>query len=203
MGTDGDNLTESMSESAEVEVGPDAQPRAKVRFEQEALPGLMERLGVKNRLAVPRLEKIVLNMGVGRATQDQKLLEDAQLVLASVSGQKPVVTRARKSVAGFQLREGDAVGCKVTLRGRRMYEFFDRLISVVLPRIRDFQGLSPNSFDGHGGYSLGIREHIVFPETDPDAVSGSYGMDVTICTSAKSDPEALELLRLLGMPFRQ
>lgn len=192
-----------MSESTQTEPDKSAPPRVQLKFEQDVMPQLLERLGLKNRLAVPRLDKIVLNMGVGRAKQDQKHLEEAQEVLRCISGQKAVVTRARKSVAGFQLREGQPIGCKVTLRGRRMYEFYDRLVSIVLPRIRDFQGLSPNALDGHGNYSIGIREHNVFPEADPDAVSNIYGLDVTICTTAKTDPGALELLRLLGMPFRQ
>jgi large subunit ribosomal protein L5 len=158
---------------------------------------------MENSLAVPALDKIVLNMGVGEAKGNDSVLQEARYVLKTVSGQEPLTTNARKSVAGFGIRAGLPIGCKVTLRRRRMYEFLDRLISIVLPRIRDFRGLSANSFDGHGNYSLGIREHFVFPEIDADAVDNVYGMDITICTTAATDPEALELLTLLGMPFRQ
>ena len=182
---------------------PSGPARLAKRYREEVVPQLTSRLGVKNPLGAPRLTKVVLNMGVGKAKQDQKFMKEAQFVLRSVSGQQPVVTRARKSVSGFGLRVGVPIGCMVTLRGRMMYEFMDRLISIVLPRIRDFRGLSSDSFDGHGNYSLGIKEHIVFPEVDPDGTESIYGMDVTICTTAKTDPAALELLTLLGMPFRQ
>ena len=192
-----------MGESTQTEVTAAAEPRLKARFRDEAAPELMRALRIENLLGVPRITKIVLNIGVGRAKDDKKLLEEAQYVLSAVSGQKAVVTHARRSVAGFQLRAGAPIGCKVTLRGARMYEFLDRLMSVVLPRIRDFRGLSPDSFDGHGNYSIGIREHFVFPEVDPDAVEHAYGMDITICTMARKDTEALTLLTLLGMPFRQ
>ncbi len=180
-----------------------SEPRLLTRFRQETVAQLMKRLGLENALAVPALSKIALNIGVGSAKDDEKVLKEACLVLSTASGQKAITTIARKSVAGFALRAGATIGCKVTLRRRRMYEFLDRLISVVLPRIRDFRGLSTDSFDGHGNYSLGIREHFVFPEMDPDAVDNVYGMDVTICTTARTDPEALELLSLLGMPFRR
>jgi large subunit ribosomal protein L5 len=153
-------------------------------------------------MAVPRLQKIVLNTGIGGATENESLVDEAVQVLATITGQKPVVTRARKAVAGFGIRAGVPVGCKVTIRRERMYEFLDRLISVVLPRIRDFRGLSTDSFDGNGNFSLGIDEHFVFPEIDPDALDNLFGLDVTIVTSADNDPAALELLRLMGMPFR-
>jgi len=192
-----------MSETATDKTTQSPEPRLLARFRGEVAPELMSRLGLSNPLAVPRVSKIVLSMGVGRAKDDEKILAEAQSVLSAVSGQRPVVTTARRSVAGFGVRAGARIGCKVTLRRRRMYEFLDRLISIVLPRIRDFRGLSTDSFDGHGNYTLGVREHFVFPEVDPDSVSNVYGMDVTICTTAKTDPEALELLTLLGMPFRR
>ena len=156
-----------------------------------------------NPMAIPKLEKIVINMGVGRATQDKTLLEVAADSLSKISGQKPVITKAKKSVSGFRLREGNDIGCKVTLRGRRMYEFLDRLISIALPRIRDFRGVNPNSFDGHGNYSLGLAQQVVFPEIDADRIQHAQGMDITIVTTAKTDEEARELLRHFGIPFRQ
>src|SRR5215210_3465180 len=165
-------------------------------------PALADRFGVKNKRAIPRLEKIVINMGVGRATQDKAVLEAAVESLARISGQKPQVTKARSSVAGFRLREGNEIGCKVTLRGRRMYEFFDRLISIALPRIRDFRGVNPDSFDGNGNYTLGLSEQVVFPEIDADRVHHTQGMDITIVTTTSSDDQARELLRSFGMPFR-
>jgi large subunit ribosomal protein L5 len=164
---------------------------------------LTKRFGVKNKMAIPKLEKIVINMGVGRATQDKALLDAAVDSLGKISGQKPVVTKAKVSVSGFRLREGNEIGCRVTLRGRRMYEFLDRLISVALPRIRDFRGVNPKSFDGHGNYSLGLSEQSVFPEIDPDKVTFVQGMDVTFVTSTNNDDEARELLRGFGMPFRE
>jgi large subunit ribosomal protein L5 len=192
-----------MSENTQSTVTKLAQPRLLARYRQEVVPELMNRLGLVNTLAVPRLSKVVLNIGIGRAKGDEKVLKEVQYVLSAVSGQKPVVTKARKSIAGFAVRAGAPIGCMVTLRRHRMYEFVDRLISIVLPRIRDFRGLSADSFDGHGNYTLGISEHFVFPEVDPDAVEHVYGMDITICTTAQSDPGALALLSLLGMPFRQ
>jgi large subunit ribosomal protein L5 len=156
----------------------------------------------KNPMAIPRLVKIVVNMGVGRATQDKTLLETAADSLSKISGQKPVITKAKVSVSGFRLREGNDIGCKVTMRGRRMYEFLDRLISIALPRIRDFRGVNPNSFDGHGNYSLGLAEQVVFPEIDADKLQHTHGMDITIVTTATSDEEARELLRQFGLPFR-
>jgi len=192
-----------MSQSSEVKETTVVEPRLKTRFRQQVVPELMNRLGLRHPLAVPRLSKVVLSIGVGQAKQDAKLLEEAQQVLSAISGQKPIVTRARKSVAGFLLRKGVPIGCKVTLRGARMYEFLDRLISIVLPRIRDFHGLPTDSFDGRGNYTLGITEHIVFPEPDPDAAAHLYGLNVTLCTTAKTDAQARELLSLLGMPFRR
>ncbi|WP_435022358.1 50S ribosomal protein L5 [Tundrisphaera sp. TA3] len=164
---------------------------------------LAAKFGVKNKMAIPKLEKIVINMGVGRATQDKALIEAAVDSLTKISGQKPMVTKAKTSVAGFRLREGNEIGCKVTLRGRRMFEFLDRLVTIALPRIRDFRGVNPNSFDGHGNYTLGLSEQVVFPEIDADRLQHTQGMDITIVTSAPNDDQARELLRSFGMPFRQ
>jgi len=160
------------------------------------------KFGLKNKMAIPKLEKIVINMGVGHATQDKAVLEAAVESLARISGQKPMVTKAKTSVAGFRLREGNEIGCKVTLRGKRMYEFLDRLVSIALPRIRDFRGVNPNSFDGNGNYTLGLAEQVVFPEIDADRLQHTQGMDITIVTTAKDDNQSRELLRLLGVPFR-
>ncbi|MER3414718.1 MAG: 50S ribosomal protein L5 [Gemmataceae bacterium] len=173
------------------------------KYRREIVPYLQQKLGRKNVLSLPRLEKIVVNMGVGKARDDKSKLEQAAAQLALITGQKAVITKARKSISGFRLRKGMEIGCKVTLRGRRMYEFLDRLISIALPRIRDFRGVSPRSFDGHGNYSLGIAEQLVFPEVDPDKVSFTQGMDITFVTTAKRDDEARELLRAFGMPFRE
>src|SRR3954447_19688854 len=164
---------------------------------------LTSRFGVTNKMAIPRLEKIVINMGVGRATQDKAVLEAAVDSLGRISGQKPVVTKAKVSVAGFRLREGNEIGCKVTLRGKRMYEFLDRLVNIALPRIRDFRGVNLDSFDGHGNYTLGLAEQVVFPEIDADRIQHTQGMDITIVTTTDSDDQARELLRSFGMPFRQ
>ena len=177
-------------------------PRMKEKYQTEVVPALMERFGYRNIMEVPRFEKIVLNIGVGEATQDPKALEAAVRDLEAISGQKPVITYAKKSVAAFKLRAGMAIGCKVTLRGDRMYEFLDRLISIALPRIRDFRGVSPASFDGRGNYSLGLREQLVFPEIDYDKIDKVMGLMVTIATTAETDEEAYELLKLMGMPFR-
>ena len=177
-------------------------PRLLERYEKEILPGLSKQLGRKNRLSLPRLEKIVINMGVGSAISEKKHLEEADDALTLISGQKPVVTRGRKSIAGFRLREGMSIGCMVTLRGHRMYEFLDRLISLALPRVRDFRGLSPTAFDGHGNYNLGLSEQLVFPELNPDKYTRAQGMNITIVTSTDRDGESLELLRRLGMPLR-
>jgi len=177
-------------------------PRLMERYNNQIVPQLAEKLGRSNRLSLPRLEKIVINMGVGKATQEKKYLEEAVDALTLISGQKPIVTVARKSVAGFRLRKGMAIGCKVTLRHYRMYEFLDRLISLALPRVRDFRGLDPDAFDGQGNYSLGLSEQYVFPELNPDRYTRAQGMNITIVTTARNDEEARELLRLLGMPFR-
>jgi len=179
------------------------EPRLKTRLRETIAPELMKRFGIKNQFAVPMLSKIVVNSGIGRATQDKKLIDDAVKEIGHITGQKPVVCKARRSVAGFKLREGMPIGCKVTLRGSRMYEFLDRLVSIVLPRIRDFRGLSPNAFDGFGNYTLGIAEHTVFPEVDLDKVQNIYGLNVTICITGKSDERSKELLRLIGMPLRE
>ena len=173
------------------------------RYQKEIVPRLTEKFGRKNKLSLPRLEKIVVNMGVGKALQDKNRMGQAADQLAQITGQRPQITKARVSVSGFRLREGNEIGCRVTLRGRRMYEFLDRLISIALPRIRDFRGVNPKSFDGHGNYSLGLAEQMVFPEIDPDKVTFTQGMDVTFVTTTNSDDEARELLRGFGMPFRE
>ncbi len=174
----------------------------KDKYLNNVLPALMEQFDYKNVMAVPRLEKVVINMGVGEGKENTKLLDAAVKDLSIISGQKPVVTKARKSVASFKLREGMSIGCKVTLRGERMYDFLSKLINVALPRVRDFRGISPRSFDGRGNYSLGLKEQLIFPEITYDEVEKIQGMDITIVTTAKSDEEAKELLRLIGMPFR-
>jgi large subunit ribosomal protein L5 len=171
------------------------------RYRSEIVPEMMKLFGYKNSMQVPRLEKIVINVGLGEATQDIKLLDSAQQELAMITGQKPVVTKAKKAIANFKIRRGSSIGCKVTLRRARMYEFLDRLISVSIPRIRDFRGLSPDSFDQGGNYSFGLSEQLIFPEIDADKVMKPHGMDITIATTAKDKKEAFELLRLIGMPF--
>jgi len=178
-------------------------PRLKERYLNEIKPELIERFGYKSPMQAPRLEKITLNMGVGDAKLDSKLLDNAAEQLATITGQKPAIRRARKSIANFKLREGMPVGVKTTLRGDRMWEMLDRLESIAIPRIRDFRGLNPRSFDGRGNYSMGVREQIIFPEIDYDAIDQVRGLDVTITTTAETDEEAFELLRLLGMPFRR
>ncbi len=172
------------------------------KYRDEVIPKLRESFGYRNVHQVPRLEKIVVNMGLGEATQNPKLLERAQEELAAIAGQKPVVRRAKKSISNFKLRAGQAIGCSVTLRRERMWEFFDRLVNVALPRVRDFKGVSPRAFDGRGNYTLGIREQIIFPEVDYDKVERITGMNVTICTTARTDQEARALLAELGVPFR-
>ncbi len=174
----------------------------KDKYINEIRPAMLERFAYKNIMAVPRLEKIVINMGVGEGKDNVKLLDAAVKDLALISGQKPVITKAKKSVASFKLREGMSIGCKVTLRGERMYDFLSKLINVALPRVRDFRGVSPRSFDGRGNYTLGLKEQHIFPEIKYDEVEKVQGMDITIVTTAKSDEEAKELLRLIGMPFR-
>ncbi len=178
------------------------KPRLKEKYEKEILPQLVEKIGRKNLFSLPRLEKIVVSMGVGSAITDKKHLEDAVSAMAVITGQKPLVCKARKSVAAFKLRQGNAIGCKVTLRGERMYEFLDRLISLVLPRVRDFRGLKPTAFDHHGNYSLGLSEQLVFPELNPDKYTRVQGMNIALCSSTDSDDEARELLRSFGMPFQ-
>ena len=173
------------------------------RYHKEITPRLAEKLGRKNVLSLPRLQKIVVNMGVGKALQDKNRMQQSAEQLAQITGQKAQITKARVSVSGFRLREGQEIGCRTTLRGRRMYEFLDRLLSIALPRIRDFRGVNPKSFDGHGNYTLGLSEQMVFPEIDPDKVNFTQGMDVTFVTSTNSDDEARELLRSFGMPFQQ
>jgi large subunit ribosomal protein L5 len=181
----------------------DTRPRLKVRYETELRAALKDQLGLSNVMEVPRLTKIVINIGVGRATQQQSLLEGAVRDLGIITGQKPVVTLARKSVAGFKLREGNAIGTMVTLRGDRMWEFFDRLISIAIPRVRDFRGLSPRSFDGHGNYTFGVTEQLIFPEIEYDKVDATRGMDITIVTTARNDAEGRVLLDAFGFPFRR
>jgi len=172
-------------------------------YKNEIAKALKAKYNLTNPMAIPKLSKIVVNMGVGRATQDKAILESAVETLSRITGQRPVVTKAKTSVSSFRLREGNDIGCKVTLRGRRMYEFLDRLISIALPRIRDFRGVNPNSFDGHGNYSLGMAEQVVFPEIEADKIQHTQGMDITIVTTAKTDDQARELLKAFGMPFRQ
>ncbi len=175
--------------------------RLKTLYNETIRPGLVEQFGRKNILSLPRLEKIVINMGVGSAIQDKKHLEDANAALELIAGQKPVITKARKSVANFRLREGQSIGCKVTLRGDRMYEFLDRLLTLALPRVRDFRGVNAKAFDGRGNYSLGITEYVVFPELNPDKFTRQQGMNIVFVTSTDDDAEGRELLRMFGMPF--
>jgi large subunit ribosomal protein L5 len=176
-------------------------PRLKADYEQRIVKAMTEKFGYKNRLQVPRLDKIVINMGVGEATQDKKKVDAAAAEMQAIAGQKPVITKAKKSIAQFKLREGMPIGCKVTLRRDRMYEFLDRLVTVALPRVRDFRGLNPNSFDGRGNYALGLKEQIIFPEINYDQIEKVRGMDVIITTTAGTDEEARELLRLFNFPF--
>ena len=180
-----------------------APPRLKIRYREEIRPGLQEQLALPNVMMVPRLEKIVLNMGVGEALAQPKLLEGAVADLSLISGQKPVITRAKKSIAGFKLRAGNAIGARVTLRGDRMWEFFDRLISLAIPRVRDFRGLNPRSFDGRGNYTFGVTEQLIFPEVNYDQVDATRGMDITIVTTARTDAEGKALLDAFDFPFRR
>jgi large subunit ribosomal protein L5 len=182
---------------------PRVPARLKVQFDEAIRGKLAEELGHKNRFQVPRLDKIVINMGIGEGVADRKKVDSAAADLALIAGQKAVVTKARKSIATYKVRTGQAIGCKVTLRKARMYEFLDRLINIALPRVRDFRGLSPKSFDGRGNYTLGIKEHIVFPEIDYDKAADVWGMDITVCTTARNDDEARALLRAFNFPFRQ
>ena len=176
-------------------------PRLKVKYQEEIVPQLEKELGITNINSVPKLEKIVVNMGVGEAAVDSKLIDSAVADLRTITGQQPMICRAKKSIASFKLRKGMAIGAKVTLRGDRMYEFFDRLVATAIPRIRDFRGMSPNSFDGHGNYSMGVTEQIIFPEIDYDKVDRTRGMDITFVTTAKTDAEGKALLDAFGFPF--
>ncbi|MCE9566200.1 MAG: 50S ribosomal protein L5 [Planctomycetes bacterium] len=171
-------------------------------YNAEIVPALAKKFGRTNRLSLPKLSKIVLNMGVGKALQDKERMKHAANDLGLIAGQRPQITKARVAVSGFRLRENNEIGCRVTIRGKRMFEFLDRLIHVALPRIRDFRGINPKSFDGNGNYSMGLTEQLVFPEIDPDKVSFTQGMDITFVTTTRNDDEARELLRLFGMPFR-
>jgi large subunit ribosomal protein L5 len=182
---------------------PRVPARLKVQFEEAIRGKLAEQFGYKNRFQTPTIDKVVINMGIGEGVADKKKVDGAAADLALISGQKPVVTKARKSIATYKVRAGQAIGCKVTLRKARMYEFLDRLINIALPRVRDFRGLNPKSFDGRGNYSLGIKEHIVFPEIDYDKASDIWGMDITVCTTARNDDEARALLAAFNFPFRQ
>jgi large subunit ribosomal protein L5 len=181
---------------------PAPTPRLQVKYEKVVLPSLADKVGRKNPHALPRLEKIVVNMGVGAATQDKKFLETAAEAMGQITGQKPIITKARQAISAFKLREGMPIGCKVTLRGRKMYEFMDRLISLALPRVRDFRGISRKAFDGNGSYSLGLGEQLVFPELNPDKFSRVQGMNITFVIRNASDDESRELLTQMGMPFQ-
>jgi large subunit ribosomal protein L5 len=189
--------------SAPREPEPRIPARLKLQFDDTIRGALAEQLGHKNRYQVPRLDKIVINMGIGEGVADRKKVDSAAADLALIAGQKAVVTKARKSIATYKVRAGQAIGCKVTLRKARMYEFLDRLINIALPRVRDFRGLNPKGFDGRGNYTLGIKEHIVFPEIDYDKAADVWGMDITVCTTARNDDEARALLRAFNFPFRQ
>ena len=181
----------------------DYMPRLRTHFESVIRAELTKQLGYSNRLQVPKITKVVLNMGIGEGVADRKKVDSAANDLSLIAGQKAVITKSRKSIATYKLRDGQAIGCKVTLRKARMYDFIDRLVNIALPRVRDFRGLNPKSFDGRGNYSLGIKEHIVFPEIDFDKVTDSWGLDITVCTSARSDDEARALLTAFNFPFRQ
>lgn len=181
----------------------DYVPRLRTQFESVIRAELTKQLGYSNRMQVPKITKVVLNMGIGEGVADRKKVDNAANDLSLIAGQKAVITKSRKSIATYKLRDGQAIGCKVTLRKARMYDFIDRLVNIALPRVRDFRGLNPKSFDGRGNYSLGIKEHIVFPEIDFDKVTDSWGLDITVCTSARSDDEARALLTAFNFPFRQ
>ena len=176
--------------------------RLKDHYKSEVVPAMMKQFGYRNTMQVPRLEKIIVNMGLGEAIQNVKILESASAEIGALTGQKPVITKARKSIATFKLRKGMSIGCMVTLRKERMYEFFDRLVNVALPRIRDFRGIPPSSFDGRGNFAMGIKEQFIFPEIDYDKIDKVKGMNVVIVTTARTDEEARHLLKLMGMPFR-
>jgi large subunit ribosomal protein L5 len=196
---------EKSVKAAKAEKAPKVEypvPRLKVRYKEEILPALMKEFGFDNPMQAPRLSKVCINMGVGKAIQDSKALEHAVRDLSEITGQKAVITRAKKSIAAFRVREKMPIACRVTLRGDRMFEFLDRLFTIVMPRVRDFRGLSPDSVDGHGNYTLGLKEQTLFPELNLDKIEKTQGMDITIVTTAKSDEEALGLLRHLGLPLR-
>lgn len=178
-----------------------SKPRLQEKYLSEAVKGMMDKFGYKNVMEIPKLEKVIINMGVGEAVANSKALDGALADMTLIAGQKPVITRAKKSIATFKVREGMSVGAKVTLRGSRMYYFLDKLINIALPRVRDFRGINPSSFDGRGNYALGMKEQLIFPEIDYDKIDKIRGMDIVIVTTAKTDEEARELLRLLGMPF--
>lgn len=178
-------------------------PRVKERYIKDVVPAMMREFSYKNVMQVPKVEKVIVHVTLGEAIQNIKLLDAAERELAAITGQKPVITKSKKAIAGFKLKKGMPIGCKVTLRGDRMYEFLDRLISLALPRIRDFRGLSPRSFDGRGNYSFGIKEQFIFPEIDYDKVEMIHGLDITICTTARTDEEGKALLRYIGIPFRK
>jgi large subunit ribosomal protein L5 len=188
--------------SAPIEAAP-STPRLKTMFDAVVRQKLTEQFGYKNAMQVPVLDKVVINMGVGEAVADRKKVESAASDLALIAGQKAVITKSRKAISTYKLREGQPIGCKVTLRKARMFEFIDRLINIALPRVRDFRGLNPRSFDGRGNYSLGLKEHIVFPEIDYDKTEAIWGMDITVCTTARTDDEARALLKAFNFPFRQ
>ena len=195
--------SKSAKPQSSVAAPTDYVPRLKVLYRDKVLPVMMKEFGYKNPMQVPRVERIVLNVGLGEAVQNVKLLESAASELEQITGQKPVLTRAKKAIAGFKLREGIPIGVKVTLRGTRMHEFMDRLVAVALPRIRDFRGISPKAFDGRGNYTLGLKEQLTFPEIKYDDIASIHGMDITFVTSAKRNDEAKALLAHLGMPFRK
>jgi large subunit ribosomal protein L5 len=191
------------AKGGEREPEPKGPARLRKQFDEVIRAALIEKFGYKNAMQVPRIDKIVLNMGVGDAVNDRKKVDLAAADLAMIAGQKAVITHARKSIATFKLRENQAIGCKVTLRRKRMYEFLDRLVNIALPRVRDFRGLNPKSFDGRGNYTIGIKEHLIFPEIDYDKVESTLGMDIIVCTTAKNDEEAKALLAAFNFPFRQ
>lgn len=197
-----DKAKDKPAKSDAAEAASQVAPRLRERFINEVRPELAKKFGQTNPMALPRLEKIVVNMGVGAAITEKKYIEEAQAALTQITGQKAVITKARKSIAGFKLREGQAIGCKATLRGSRMWEFLDRLISLALPRVRDFRGVNPDAFDGHGNYSIGLSELLVFPELNPDKYTRTQGMNITLVFSTDNDDESREALRLLGIPFR-
>ena len=197
----GDKAEKPAAEAAEPE--PKGPPRLRVQFDKDVRNKLTAQFGYKNAMQVPTIDKVVINMGIGEAVADRKKVESAAADLALISGQKAVITKSRKAISTYKLREGQPIGCKVTLRKSRMFEFIDRLVNIALPRVRDFRGLNPKSFDGRGNYSLGLKEHIVFPEIDYDKTAEIWGMDITVCTTARTDEEARALLTAFNFPFRQ